>query len=625
MSKWFAIIFKYLITFCILFIFLNILSCSKVSEILSDEIISYSQTSRIRGLDPAVSGEVSSSLAISKIYEGLLQYDYLARPYKVIPLLAESMPKISKDGLSYTFKIRKGIYFQDDDCFKNGLKGKGRELVAEDFIYSIKRVADVKNSSSGYWAFNNRIVGLDDFHKHSQNSSKTNYDMEVSGLKALDSHTLRITLTEPYPQLLYILTMHYSYAVPREAVEYYGKNFVNAPVGTGPYRLVEWKRNSRIEFERNPKWNETGRIENYPENGSLEQKARGLLDDSGKPLPLIDRIVQYVIDDSTTSWMMFLSGELGSSSISRDNWDAVITPDKSLSDKLLSQGIDLISSPTLDIGYIGFNWDDPIVGEGDTIEQKIRNKKLRQALSYAFDFMQLNRFMNNRLYPILGPIPSPLSGSISTDSYARYDLDKARLLLKEAGYSEGINPKTGRRLELTIELGSASGNLRQMMELMADMYRKIGIVLKPSFNTWPSFIEKMNRRQAQMFQLGWVADYPDAENFLQLFYSKNESPGPNHSNYKNDRVDELYDTIKTMHDSEERKVYVNEMVDIIIEDSPWIFLYQPMQFGLIHNWIRNYEPHAFPYGMSKYRGINDNYRSIWKEYNEKSTIDLGED
>ena len=625
MSKWFAIIFKNLITFYILFIVLTISSCSKVSEISSEEIISYSQTSRIRGLDPAVSGEVSSSLAISKIYEGLLQYDYLARPYKVIPLLAESMPTISENGLIYTFKIRKGIYFQDDHCFENGLKGKGRELVAEDFIYSIKRVADVKNSSSGYWAFNNRIVGLDDFHKHSQNSPKTNYDMEISGLKALDSHTLRITLTEPYPQLLYILTMHYSYAVPREAVEYYGKNFVNSPVGTGPYRLVEWRRNSRIEFERNPKWNETGRIENYPQDGSLEQKARGLLDDAGKPLPLIDRIVQYVIDDSTTSWMMFLSGELGSSSISRDNWDAVITPDKSLSDKLLSQGVELVSSPTLDIGYIGFNWDDPIVGEGDTVEQKIRNKKLRQALSYAFDFTQLNRFMNNRLYPILGPIPSPLSGCISTDSHARYDLEKAQLLLKEAGYSDGIDPKTGRRLELTIELGSASGNLRQMMELMADMYRKIGIVLKPSFNTWPSFIEKMNRRQAQMFQLGWVADYPDAENFLQLFYSKNESPGPNHSNYRNDRFDELYDTIKTMHESEERKVYVNEMVDIIIDDSPWIFLYQPMQFGLIHNWIRNYEPHAFPYGMSKYRGINDKYRSIWKEHNEKSTIDLGGD
>ena len=252
MSKWFAIIFKNLITFYILFIVLTISSCSKVAEISSEEIISYSQTSRIRGLDPAVSGEVSSSLAISKIYEGLLQYDYLARPYKVIPLLAESMPTISENGLSYTFKIRKGIYFQDDDCFENGLKGKGIELVAEDFIYSIKRVADVKNSSSGYWAFNNRIVGLDDFHKHSQNSPKTNYDMEISGLKALDSHTLRITLTEPYPQLLYILTMHYSYAVPREAVEYYGKNFVNSPVGTGPYRLVEWRRNSRIEFERNP-------------------------------------------------------------------------------------------------------------------------------------------------------------------------------------------------------------------------------------------------------------------------------------------------------------------------------------------------------------------------------------
>ena len=594
--------------------------CSPSADDIPEENISYSQTSRIRGLDPAVSGEVSASLAISKIYEGLLQYDYLARPYRVIPLLAESMPTISSNGLTYTFSIRRDIYFQDDVCFE---EGKGRELTAHDFVYSIKRVADVKNSSSGFWAFNNRILGLNDFHDHSKEAEETDYDFEVEGLTAVDRYTLQIKLTKPYPQLLYILTMHYSYAVPREAVEYYGKDFVNHPVGTGPYRLVEWRRNSRIEFERNPTWASTGRKEFYPHEGTDEQRAQGLLVDAGKPIPFIDRIIQYVIDDSTTSWMMFLSGELGSSAISRDNWDAVITPDKSLSDQLQTQGIDLISSPTLDIGYIGFNWDDPILGQGETPEKVVQNRKLRQALSCAFDFHQLNRFMNNRLYPINGPIPSPLKGSISGASPYDFNLEKARRLLSEAGYPDGIDPSTGRRLEITIELGSASGNIRQMMELMADMFRKIGVVLKPSFNTWPAFIEKMNRRQAQMFQLGWVADYPDAENFLQLFYSKNESPGPNHANYRNDRFDELYEKIRIMHDSDERTRYVEEMVKIVIEDAPWIFLYQPMQFGLVHDWVENYVPHAFPYGMGKYRRIDAGNRSEWLNVHESTTLDLG--
>lgn len=595
--------------------------CGERTEDVRDEVVSFSQTSRIRGLDPAVSGEVSSSMAISKIYEGLLQYDYLARPYEVIPLLAEAMPTVSEDGLVYTFRLRRGIYFQDDACFEGG---KGRELTAADFVYSIKRVADVKNSSSGFWAFNNRIVGLNEFHDRSKEPAATDYDAEVAGLRALDRYMLRIELTEPYPQLLYILTMHYSYAVPREAVEWYGRQFVNHPVGTGPYRLVKWRRNSRIEFERNPKWAETGRVELYPTEARGNEVDPKLLEDGGKQLPFIDRIVQYVIDDSTTSWMMFLSGQLGVSAISRDNWDAVITPDKALTDELGEKEIKLVSSPTLNLFYIGFNWDDPVLGEGATEAQRLQNRKLRQALSCAFDFEQLNAFMNQRLHPIGGPIPQPLTGSLSEASPYSFDLEQAEVLLAEAGYPGGIDPATGRRLEITIELGSASGNARQMMELMADMFRKINVVLKPSFNTWPAFIEKMNRRQAQLFQLGWVADYPDAENFLQLFYSKNESPGPNHSNYRNEAFDRLYEQIRTMPISDERTALVEEMAAIIVEDCPWIFLYQPMQFGLVQQWVKNYVPHAFPYGMGKYRGVDVRERAKWVGENGSGGLDMGE-
>jgi ABC-type transport system substrate-binding protein len=591
----------------------------KSQTVNSGEIVSYSSTSRIRGLDPGITGEVSSSMAISRLYEGLLQYDYLARPYKVIPLLAEAMPDISADGLVYTFRIRKGIYFHDDPCFADG---KGRELVAEDFAYSFKRVADVKNASSGFWAFNNRIKGINDFHEASKGKEPTDYDMQVEGLKALDKYTLQITLTEPYPQLLYILAMHYSFAVPREAVEYYGKSFANHPVGTGPYELVEWRRNSRIEFLRSPKWAETGRVETYTSEGTPEQEAAGLLKDAGRPVPFVDRVVQYVIDDSTTAWMMFLSGQLGVSGISRDNWDAVITGDKKLNDSLEKRDIRLISAPTLDVYYLGFNMEDPVVGQSSDPERDRRNRKLRQALSCAYDFDQMNKFMNNRLYPIGGPVPEPLAGCLKEPSPYAFNLGKARELLIEAGYPEGIDSATGRRLELTMELGSASANARQMMELMADMYQKIGVVLKASYNTWPAFIEKMNRRQAQMFQLGWVADYPDAENFMQLFYSKNESPGPNHANYRNAEIDRMYEQIRTMLDSPERTAIYEKMAGIIVEDCPWIFLYQPMDFGLIHSWVENYVSHAFPYGMGKYRRLNPEIYRQWVESYGDEKLDM---
>ncbi|HSR87549.1 MAG TPA: ABC transporter substrate-binding protein, partial [Pontiella sp.] len=225
-------------------------------------------------------------------------------------------------------------------------------------------------------------------------------------------------------------------------------------------------------------------------------------------------------------------------------------------------------------------------------------------------------------YPIGGPVPEPLAGCLKEPSPYAFNLEKARALLVEAGYPDGIDSATGRRLELTMELGSASANARQMMELMADMYQKIGIVLKASYNTWPAFIEKMNRRQAQMFQLGWVADYPDAENFLQLFYSKNESPGPNHANYRNADIDRMYEQIRTMLDSPERTAIYEEMAGMIVEDCPWIFLYQPMDFGLIHSWVENYVSHAFPYGMGKYRRLNPETCRQWLESYGDEKIDM---
>jgi ABC-type transport system substrate-binding protein len=567
-----------------------------------DEQVLYGPTSRIKGFDPVRSGDVPSSTAIARIYEGLLEYSYLDRPYRLQPMLAAAMPVVSEDGLVYTFRLRQGIFFQDDPCFPGG---KGRELTAEDFVYSIKRVADLKNASSGYWAFNRRVQGLDEFRAASAGSTPTNYDAPVEGLRAPDRYTLEIRLTEPYPQLLWVLAMHYAFAVPREAVEFYGAEFVRHPVGTGPYVLSSWETNYRIEFIRNPKWAETGRIELYPSEGTAEARAAGLLEDAGKPLPFVDRIVQYMVDDPATTWMMFLAGQFSYSAISRDNWDAVITPDRDLTENLNQQGVQLLSGPTLDLYYLGFNLDDPVVG---------KNKTLRQALSCAFDPGQLVTYYNGRVTPVYGPLPKPLAGFRPAPTAYSFDLEKARQLLAEAGYPGGIDPATGRRLELTLELGGATADTRQMVELMAGMFDRIGVVLKASYNNWPAFLDKMDRRQAQMFQLGWVADYPDAENFMQLFCSANASPGPNHANYSNPEFDRLYERLRTLQAGPEKDRLCEQMADLVIEDCPWIFLYQPMDFAVVHHWLKNYSLHDFPYTMVKYRRVDN---AAWAEWTEK--------
>jgi oligopeptide transport system substrate-binding protein len=562
---------------------------------LDGRTVLFGTTSRIRGFDPAKAGDVESALAIGNIYEGLLQYSYLKRPYQVEPCLAAALPEVSINGLDYTFKIREGIFFQDDPCFiKTG--GKGRELVAEDFVYAIKRVAHMDTASTGYWVFDGRIAGLDEFRKKSGEAGGVSYDTPVDGLTAVDKTTFKVRLKEPYPQFLWILTMQYAFAVPREAVEYYGQDFVNHPVGTGPYRLKSWQRNYRVEYERSPKWAETGRVETYPDQpGETSDEAEGLMKDAGKPLPLADGLVDYVMEDQTTQWLKFVNGDLESSGVSRDNWNAVIMGDGALDPSLRKTGIKLFTRPTLDVYYLGFNMDDPVVG---------KNKKLRQALSCCFNSDEWVKFWNGRIVRATGPIPPNVAGHEEKRALYPFDLEKARALLVEAGYPGGCDPVTGKSLQLSVELGNANPQTRDAVELVASFIKQVGVIVNPSYNNWPSFLQKMERRQCQLYWLGWVADYPDAENFLQLFVGRNSSPGPNHSNYVNPEFDKLYDQIRTMADGPERTLVYQTMSHIIEEDCPWIFMHHPVAYGLHHAWLRNYKPHDFPYGMGKYRTVD---------------------
>ena len=563
------------------------------------------ETGRISGFDPARAADVYSALAVANIYEGLVQYAYLERPYRVEPCLAAELPQISADGLEYTFHLRKGIYFQDDSCFTHSA-GRGRELAAEDFVYSIKRVADTEVASTGYWVFRDRIVGLDEFRARSS-AGHVDYTAAIEGLKAIDRYTLRIRLKRPFPALLWVLTMNYAFAVPHEAVTYYGLDFVNNPVGTGPYVLHSHLHNYRIEFTRNPKWAETGRVERYPVTGAPGDAEAGLLRSAGQPMPFVDRIVQYVIGDPSSQWLLFLAGQLELSGVSRDNWDAVIAADRHLSGTLTEQGIMMDATPALDVAYIGFNMDDPVLGG---------NRALRQALMSAFDRTRWVEFQNGRVMPADGPVPPAVGVRDEGGSAFPFDLRRARELLALAGSPAGVDPKTGRRLELTLELGSGGSDTRETAEVLASFMERIGIVIRPSFNNWPTLLKKIEQRRAQMFLMTWVADYPDPENFLQLFYGPNSTPGANRSNYRNSEFDALYEKAGTLPEGSAKRAVYGRMERMVMEDCPWLFLHHSMSFSLRHHWLENYKRHDFPYGMSKYYRVNDAAREAWEKQNK---------
>lgn len=551
----------------------------------------YLSTLRIRGFDPAKVGDVSSAQALQRIYEGLVQVSYLARPYQVEPLLAEALPEVSEDGLTYTFRLRKGLHFQDDPCF-TATGGRGREVTASDVVYSLKRIADARNASTGWWAFDGRIVGLNEFRQRTRESDVSDYDEEVSGLEVMDRYTVRLRLTQPYPQLLWVLALHYGSVVPREAVEGYGERFGQHPVGTGPYCLQEWNPNYQMVFVRNPGWSQTGRVDRYPSLGASGDAEQGLLEDAGKNLPLIDRIVAYVVADSATQWMMFLSGQLDESDISRDNWSVVLDEQRELVPVLRTRGVNLSVSPQLRISYIGFNADDPVLGT---------NVLLRRAMTLAFNSEQWIRLHNGRVRRPNSPIPSTLAGYEADYNPWAFDLERARKVLAEAGYPEGRDPATGRRLELTLDLGRADDvELRQSAELFVAFMERLGIVVRLSLNNGPAFYEKLERRQAQMFLLSWLGDYPDAENFLQCFYGPNASPGPNRANYVNAEFDRLLEQARIMSDRPERTELYQRMARMVVDDCPWLLVSEPLTYTLHQSRVANFKSHLFPYGMEKY-------------------------
>lgn len=413
-------------------------------------------------------------------------------------------------------------------------------LTASDVERSMLRLMDKANASPGSWTMRN-----------------------VESINVVNSRELKIRLKKRQHVFPWMLAMSYM--------------ALSGPGGelTGPYCLTKWRKNHEMVFERNKSW----RGWNAPAS----------LSPAGVPY---EKIRYLVIDDVSTQWLMFLRGELDFlGEISRDNWDAVIAGDGELSDDLVKRGIRLYSSNMMDIRYMGMNMRDKTLGG---------NKKLRQALCAAFDSKAWCKFFNNRVSPADGAVPPGIDGRLETPYAYSYNIEKARKLLAEAGYVDGIDKEIKRRLTIKMAIGRASQDSREAGELMASFYEKIGIKLELQFHTWEAFLKAVNEGRVQLYMMGWVGDYPDAENFLQLFHSANSSPGPNHSCYENAEFDREYDAAMNCTSREERNRHWLRCQEIVREDAPWIFAHYTKSYSLSHSEVHNYVPGDFPYGQEKH-------------------------
>lgn len=570
---------------------LAVTGCTKKRFDENDTTLNLVLRANVKGLDPISANDQYSATVIGQMYEGLLQYNYLKRPFTLEPKLAEALPVVSKDGLTYTFKIKPGVKFQDNPAFPDG---KGRDITANDFIYSWKRLADPRNVSEGFWIIDGKIKGLNEWAS-AVKAEKANYDTPVEGLSAPDAQTLVVKLTGVYHQLGYVLAMPFAAVVPKEAVEKYGKEFLNNPVGTGPFMLEkssDWVRNSKITLKKNP----TYRNDPYPSEGVAGDAEAGLLADAGKPMPFADKLVFSEIVEDQPRWQNGLKGNFDWFEIPKDNFENAVKDGK-IAPELGAKAMKLDITPGLDVTYIGFNLADPVFA---------KNKLLRQAMSKAFDSKTyIAKFLNGRGIAAQGPVPPGIDGFEESfvNANATYDVAKAKELLAQAGFPEGKGLP-----ELTYE-GLSDSTARQGAEFFTQAMAAIGIKVKINSNTWPQFQEKIKSQKAQIFGIAWGADYPDAQNFFQLFYSKNKSPGPNDTSFNSAEFDRNYEaSLKMPPGAERTKVYL-KLRDIVADESPWIFNAHRLGYKVVHGWVGNFKWTEVGYDYPKYIRIDSKKRA----------------
>ena len=562
---------------------LLVVSCSKQNN-FDEREINLISLEKIAGYDPINASDRYSGNEAGKVYEGLFEFHPLKRPYELMPNLAESLPVVSADGLTYTFKIKKGVLFHDSPAFKDGL---GREMKSDDVIYSIKRLADPKLNAKGWWLLDDRIAGLNEWRTKYSTAEATNYAEEVEGLKKIDEYSIQIKLKKPFPQFLYALAMPYTFIVAKEAVEHFGKEFLNHPVGTGPFILPKYDQSNFITYVRNPKF----RDKFYPSEGEEGDDKLGLLADAGKKIPLVDKINVHIITESQPRLLSFLKAKDDLLEVKDNNIPQVITTNRDLKEEHKEKGVRLVMKPMLDVTYFAFNHEVPL----------FKNKKLRQAMNMAYDRATYNKlFHENTAVDAHGPVPPGLAGNRKEfkNPYVKFDIEQAKKLLAEAGFPGGKGLPT-------IVVQTRSDTVaRQQVEFFEKCMEKIGINIDVGMNTWPELVNKVTKKQHQMYTMAWGADYPDAENFLGLLYCPNQSPGSNGANYCNPEFDALYKQATILQDSPDRTSMYEKLNEMAALDVPWIFGFHRNEIYVAQAWLKNFKHMEFNHSQFQYLNVD---------------------
>jgi oligopeptide transport system substrate-binding protein len=568
-----------------------------------------------KSLDPAKGSTQYDNQGCSQVYETLLQWKYLVRPLELEPLLLTEMPKdrMNPDGTqTWSFTLRDDVFFQDDECFPGG---KGRKMVTDDVFYSWKRLADPANEFESYWLVAGTIKGLDDYKdaqaKLVKEGKAFDYAAPVEGFKKIDDRSFEVTLKKPVYRFLYVLTQFQTSVVPREAVEKYKSEFSVRPVGSGPFMVKagDWRPGEKLIFTRNPNYRKELYPSELPKDAALaaRDKELGFVADAGKPLPLVDRIeISFYVPDNAM-WLDFTSGKLGFTQVPAEfHEQAFVLRTKQLREDWKAKGLEAHAVPLLDFIFRGFNMEDAAFG-GYTPEKKA----LRQAINLAIDLNEMNEKFYNGLNAVYdGPIPPGLDGHPKNGeapvSYRGPDIEAAKSLLAKAGYPGGKD-KDGKQLVIEYYTSQGGNNVEQT-QAEQRMLEAVGLKLNVRLVNFSELIEAVNQKKAPMFGFAWGSDYPDGENNLALFYSKNKAPGANHYNYDRPEYDKMYEQILVMKPSPERTAIYEKMRDMLIEDAPYVGSQARVRYYLVQPWLKNFKPTEDFNNWMKYLNVDDSKR-----------------
>ncbi len=518
------------------------------------------------GFDPTRTSDYYSGMVIEAIFDRLLTYDYLARPSKLVPLAAESLPQITDNGKTYTFRIKKGIYFTPDPAFK----GKRRELTAEDYAYSIKRFFDPRNRSPYAFLFEGKIVGLDELGAQAKKAGRFDYDAKVAGLEVPDRYTLRIRLKEIDYGLSHILAFDLSGAVAREVVEFYGEDTNAHPVGSGPYRLKHYARSSKIVLEANPGY----RVKVWdfqPGDDPLDREIAAQM--KGKRLPAIGNVEISIMEETQSRWLAFESGE---TDLEYQLWDVAttfMTADGKLKPAFLKRGIKLNRTVDPEITYTYFNMLEKIGDQPNPVGgYSLERIALRRAIAMAYKTGERIRILRKgQAVRAEHPIPPGIAGyDPSYKNSIPYDPRIANALLDRFGYKKGTD---GYRTmpdgkPLVIRFSSTERD-RPYDELMKRSLDSIAIRLEIHKDRFPELLKLERRCRIMMRNAAWIADYPDGDNFMQLLYGPNTQQS-NNACYQSPEFDRLYEKSKTLPDGPERNKLYWAMGRKMEADTAWI-------------------------------------------------------